>query len=194
MFRAAGLNTESLLAAVRRGYSGQGGPLTPLQFMTPGGTPDPDSARANEILGAMDRINLYRIAAERAPFDMPVRAPHRMTSGFGTRWGRLHAGTDFAAPIGTPVYSTADGVVIEAGWRSGYGRLIRIQHEFGIETRYAHLNVIRVNVGQRVSRGERIGDIGNSGRSTGPHLHYEVRVGGQPVDPMIYIRAGRDVF
>lgn len=194
MFRAAGLNTENLLAAVRRGYSGQGGPLTPLQFTLPGGAPDPDSARANEILSSMDRINLYRIAAERAPFDMPVRAPHRMTSGFGMRWGRLHAGTDFAAPIGTPIYATADGVVIEAGWRSGYGRLIRIQHEFGIETRYAHLNVIRVNVGQRVSRGERIGDIGNSGRSTGPHLHYEVRVGGQAVDPMIYIRAGRDVF
>lgn len=194
MFRAAGMDPDNLLEQVRRGYSGVGGPLTPLSFSTMGGEPDPDSLRANGILGAMDRINLYRIAAERAPFDIPVRANFRFTSGFGQRWGRMHAGTDFAAPIGTPVYATADGVVTDAGWSSGYGRLIKIQHEFGIETRYAHLNAMRVSVGQRVSRGERIGDMGNSGRSTGPHLHYEVRVGGQAVNPMIYIRAGRDVF
>jgi murein DD-endopeptidase MepM/ murein hydrolase activator NlpD len=194
MFRQAGLNPDTLLSAVRRGYSGTGGPLAPLKFSTKGGAPDPDAARANGILDRMDRINLYRIAAERAPFDMPVKANFRFTSGFGQRWGRLHAGTDFAGPIGTPIYTTADGVVTHAGWSSGYGRLIKIQHEFGIETRYAHLNSIKVNVGQRVSRGTRIGDMGNSGRSTGPHLHYEVRVGGAPVNPMIYIRAGQDVF
>lgn len=194
MFRAAGLNTDNLIEQVRRGYSGTGGPLTPLSFSTMGGEPHPEAERANRILDSMDRINLYRIAAERAPFDMPVKSDFRFTSGFGMRWGRLHAGTDFAAPIGTPIYATADGVVTSAGWASGYGRLIKVQHEFGIETRYAHLNAIRVEVGQRVSRGQRIGDMGNSGRSTGPHLHYEVRVGGEPVNPMIYIRAGRDVF
>jgi hypothetical protein len=194
MFRAAGMDPDRIIDQVRRGYSGTGGPLTPLQFSTMGGEPDPEGARANAILGSMDRINLYRIAAERAPFAMPVLDNFRFTSGFGQRWGRLHAGTDFAGPIGTPIYSTADGVVIHAGWSSGYGRLIKIQHEFGIETRYAHLNQIRVQVGQRVSRGDRIGDMGTSGRSTGPHLHYEVRVGGNPVNPMIYIRAGEDVF
>ncbi|SEW15963.1 Murein DD-endopeptidase MepM and murein hydrolase activator NlpD, contain LysM domain [Cognatiyoonia koreensis] len=194
MFRNAGLNPESLLSAVRRGYSGSGGPLAPIAFSTKGGGPDPDAGRANAILDRMDRINLYRIAAERAPFDIPVKANFRFTSGFGQRWGRLHAGTDFAGPIGTPIYATADGVVTSAGWSSGYGRLIKIQHEFGIETRYAHLNSMRVSVGQRVSRGQRIGDMGNSGRSTGPHLHYEVRVGGTPVNPMTYIRAGQDVF
>ena len=194
MFRQAGLNPDSLLSAVRRGYSGTGGPLAPMSFSTKGGAPDPDTARANGILDRMDRINLYRIAAERAPFDIPVKASFRFTSGFGPRWGRLHAGTDFAAPIGTPIYATADGVVVKAGWSSGYGRLIKIQHEFGIETRYAHLNSIKISVGQRVSRGQRIGDMGNSGRSTGSHLHYEVRVGGAPVNPMIYIRAGQDVF
>jgi murein DD-endopeptidase MepM/ murein hydrolase activator NlpD len=194
MFRQAGLNPDRLLSAVRRGYSGTGGPLTPLQFSTKGGAPDPDAARANGILNRMDRINLYRIAAERAPFDIPVKSNYRFTSGFGQRWGRLHAGTDFAGPIGTPIYATADGVVTFAGWSSGYGRLIKIQHEFGIETRYAHQSRLRVSVGQRVSRGQRIGDMGNSGRSTGPHLHYEVRVGGKPVNPMIYIRAGQDVF
>ena len=194
MFRQAGLNPDSLLSAVRRGYSGQGGPLMPLQFSTKGGEPDPDAARANAILNKMDRINLYRIAAERAPFDLPVKSNYRFTSGFGQRWGRLHAGADFAGPIGTPIYATADGVVTFAGWSSGYGRLVKIQHEFGIETRYAHQSRLLVKVGQRVSRGQRIGDIGNSGRSTGPHLHYEVRVGGRPVNPMIYIRAGQDVF
>ncbi len=194
MFRNAGLNPDSLLSAVRRGYSGTGGPLAPISFSTKGGAPDPDANRANAILDRMDRINLYRIAAERAPFDIPVKSNFRFTSGFGPRWGRLHAGTDFAGPIGTPIYATADGVVTQSSWSSGYGRLIKIQHEFGIETRYAHLNSMRVSVGQRVSRGERIGDMGNSGRSTGPHLHYEVRVGGRPVNPMTYIRAGQDVF
>ncbi len=194
MFRAAGMNPETLINQVRRGYSGTGGPLTPMQFSTRGGTPDPDALRANGILSSMDRINLYRIAAEKAPFSIPVKSNFRFTSGFGPRWGRMHNGTDFAGPIGTPIYATADGVVTHAGWASGYGRLIKIRHDFGIETRFAHLNAMDVTVGQRVSRGERIGAMGNSGRSTGPHLHYEVRVGGEPVNPMIYIRAGQDVF
>lgn len=85
-------------------------------------------------------------------------------------------------------------MIIHAGWSSGYGRLIKIQHAFGIETRYAHLSKIRVKVGQRVSRGDRIGDMGNTGRSTGTHLHYEVRVGGKPQNPMTYIKAANDVF
>ena len=195
MFRAAGLDTDRLLDQVRQGYSGMGGPMMPIQMSTRGSTDiDPDAARANGILSEMDRINLYRIAAERTPFAMPVFENFRFTSGYGMRWGRMHYGTDFAGPIGTPIHATADGVVTHAGWSTGYGRLIKIQHEAGIETRYAHLNAIRVEVGQRVSRGDRIGDMGNSGRSTGPHLHYEVRVGGEPVNPMIYIRAGQDVF
>jgi murein DD-endopeptidase MepM/ murein hydrolase activator NlpD len=194
MFRAAGLNTDNLLQTVRRGYSGQGGPLTPLSFSTKGQEPSVDAERANRILGRMDELNLYRIAAQKAPFALPVKSAFRYTSGYGMRWGRMHQGTDFAAPHGTPIYATADGVVTHAGWLSGYGRLIKIQHAFGIETRYAHLSQIRVNVGQRVSRGERIGDMGNSGRSTGTHLHYEVRVGDKSVNPMIYIKAANNVF
>ncbi|MEM9853844.1 MAG: M23 family metallopeptidase [Pseudomonadota bacterium] len=194
MFRAAGLPTESLIEQVRRGYSGQGGPITPLTISTKGAGPNPDETRANRILRDLDRMALYRIAAERAPFAMPVKDSFRFTSGFGPRWGRMHNGADFAAPTGTDIFSTADGVVIHAGWSSGYGRLIKIQHEFGIETRYAHLSKIRVKVGQRVSRGQHIGDMGNSGRSTGTHLHYEIRVGGKPVNPMIYIKAAQDVF
>ena len=125
---------------------------------------------------------------------MPLRDAFRYTTGFQMRWGRMHEGVDMAGPIGTPVYAPADGVVIFAGWASGYGRLIKVQHEFGIETRYGHLNEIDVQVGQRVSQGEEIGGMGNSGRSTGSHLHYEIRVDGEPVNPMIYIGAGNDVL
>ncbi|WP_188744967.1 M23 family metallopeptidase [Roseovarius pacificus] len=194
MFRAAGLNTDSLLDTVRRGYSGQGGPLVPLSFSTRGEDPSPDAMRANRILNQMDRLNLYRIAAQKAPFSIPLKDSFRYTSGYGMRWGRMHNGTDFAAPHGTPIYATADGVVTHAGWLSGYGRLVKIQHEFGIETRYAHNSQIFVKKGQRVSRGQKISAMGNTGRSTGTHLHYEVRVGGKPVNPMIYIKAAKDVF
>ncbi len=194
MFRAAGMNTDSLLSSVRQGYSGQGGPMTPISFSTRGGDPSPDAERANSLLNQMDRLNLYRIAAQKAPFAVPVKSAFRYTSGFGMRWGRMHNGSDFAAPHGTPIYSTADGVITHAGWQSGYGRLVKIKHAFGIETRYAHMSKIHVEKGQRVSRGQRIGDIGSTGRSTGTHLHYEVRVNGKAVNPMIYIKAARDVF
>ena len=194
MFTAAGLDPKSLLDEVRRGYSGQGGPMMPLSFSTKGGELTAETLRANRLLEQLDQLNMYRIAAETVPFANPVLSAFRYTSGFGMRWGRMHKGTDFAARYGTPIHSTADGVVVHAGWQSGYGRLVKIRHEHGIETRYAHLAKIRVKVGQRVSRGDRIGDMGNSGRSTGTHLHYEVRVNGRAVNPMTFIKAGRDVF
>ncbi|KEJ90227.1 M23 family metallopeptidase [Sulfitobacter donghicola] len=200
MFRAAGMPTDRILETVRRGYSGQGGPLTPLSFTTRGDQPTVDTLRANRLLNQMDRLNLYRLAASKAPFANPVQNAFRFTSKFGFRRDpktggrRMHNGVDFAAGLGTPLYATADGVVTHAGWGSGYGRLVKIQHEFGIETRYAHMSKMRVKVGQRVSRGDRIGDMGASGRVTGVHLHYEVRVGGKPVNPMIYIKAANDVF
>ncbi|MGB8621302.1 MAG: M23 family metallopeptidase [Paracoccaceae bacterium] len=201
MFRKAGLNTDNLINQVRQGYSGTGGPLTPISFSTKGNaTPSPDSLRANGILKELDKLNLYRIAAQKTPFAMPVKSAFRYTSAYGPRHNPvtgvngMHEGVDMASSAGTPVYATADGVVVHAGWTSGYGRLIKIKHAFGIETRYGHLLKLRVKVGQRVSRGDRIGDMGSSGRSTGPHLHYEVRVGGKPINPMTYIKAARDVF
>lgn len=194
MFSAAGLSSENLIEQVRQGYSGLGGPLTPLTLSTKGEEPSAEQLRANAILHGLDRLNLYRIAAQKAPFGMPVKSAFRYTSGFGPRWGRMHYGTDLAASYGTPIYATADGVVTHAGWSNGYGRLIKIQHSFGIETRYGHLSKLRVKVGDRVSRGDRIGDMGNSGRSTGTHLHYEVRVGSKPINAMTYIKAARNVF
>jgi len=202
MFRTAGLNPDDVLSTIRRGYSGMGGPLTPLTLSTsgPAGGPAPEETRANAILGTLDRMNLYRIAAERAPFAKPVTAAYRFTSPFGWRrdpkggGSRMHEGVDFAAGHGTAVHATADGTVIHAGWDSGYGKLVTIRHDFGLETRYAHLSQIRVKVGDRVSRGDRIGDMGSTGRSTGTHLHYEVRSNGSPVNPMTFIRAAQNVF
>lgn len=199
MFLEAGMNPDDLLKSVRKGYDGQGGPLAPISLSTKS-APSAEENRANAILGDLDRMNLYRLAAFKAPFDTPLKSAFRFTSPFGMRqdpkgWGtRMHSGTDFAAAYGTPIYSTADGVVTHAGWSSGYGRLVKIQHAFGIETRYGHLAQLRVSVGQKVSRGERIGDMGNSGRSTGTHLHYEVRIGGNAVNPMTFIKAANNVF
>ncbi len=200
MFRNAGMPTDRILDEVRRGYSGMGGPLTPLSLSTRGEELTPDQIRANILLEQMDQLNLYRIAAEKAPFASPVRAAVRFTSGYGTRRDpktggrRMHNGADFAGPSGTDIFATADGVVTHAGWQSGFGRLVKIKHAFGIETLYAHNTKIRVKVGQRVSRGDHIADMGSTGRSTGTHLHYEVRVNGKPVNPMTYIKAARNVF
>ncbi len=200
MFREAGLPPDRIIEELRRGYSGQGGPLTPLSVSTMGGEPEPDMLRANEVLRRLDEVNMYRLAAEKAPFAEPLRSAFRFTSGFGPRRDpkgagtRMHDGLDFAAGHGTPIFSTADGTVVHAGWDGGYGRAVRIRHAFGIETLYAHMSQLRVNVGDRVSRGDRIGDMGSTGRSTGTHLHYEVHVGGRPVNPMTYIRAAKNVF
>ena len=200
MFREAGMSPDDLIGAVREGYSGQGGPLTPISFSTSGGIVTPEEARANAILGGLDRMNMYRIAAFKLPFAMPVKDAFRWTSGFGYRRDpkgagtRMHEGTDMAGSYGTPIYATADGVVTHAGWDNGYGRLVKIRHDFGGKTRYAHLSQIRVEVGQRVSRGDRIGDMGNSGRSTGTHLHYEIRLSGAPINPMTFIKAAKNVF
>ena len=200
MFREAGMSPDDLIGAVREGYSGQGGPLTPIAFSTSGAAPSAEELRANAILTGLDRMNMYRIAAFKLPFAMPVKDSFRWTSGFGYRRDpkgagtRMHEGTDMAGAYGTPVYATADGVVIHAGWDNGYGRLVKIKHDFGVETRYGHLSDIRVEVGQRVSRGDRIGDMGNSGRSTGTHLHYEIRLSGTAINPMTFIKAAKNVF
>ncbi|SFT75555.1 M23 family metallopeptidase [Sedimentitalea nanhaiensis] len=201
MFRSAGMPTDKIIDQLRRNYSGQGGPLTPLSFTTRGeDDPTVDEIRANKILNQMDLLNLYRIAAERAPFASPVRDAVRYTSGFGHRRDpktggrRMHNGSDFAGPSGTDIFATADGVVTHAGWQSGFGKLVTIQHDFGIKTQYAHTSRILVKKGQRVSRGDHIADMGSTGRSTGTHLHYEVRVNGTPVNPMIYIKAASNVF
>ena len=201
MFRKAGMPTDQIIEQVRRRYNGQGGPLTPLTFSTRGEEPNATVQRANRLLDEMATLNLYRIAAELAPFAAPTTSVSvRNTSAYGYRRDpktggrRMHNGEDFAGPMGTKIYATADGTVIYAGWLSGFGRIVKIQHAFGIQTYYAHNSKLRVTKGQKVSRGDHIADMGSSGRSTGSHVHYEIRVNGKPVNPNIYIKAARNVF
>ncbi len=194
VFRSIGMNPDEVLSTIRDGYSGQGGPLTARSYSTRGDAAlTRGETKANQVIVTLDQMNTYRIAMEKLPLAMPVKANFRYTSGFGRRWGRAHEGIDMAGPVGTPIHATGDGVITFAGRQSGYGNLIKVQHELGVETRYAHLSRISVKVGQRVSQGDRIGDMGNTGRSTGPHLHYEVRMNGRAVDPMSFIKAASNV-
>jgi len=194
VFRSVGMNPDDVLETIREGYSGQGGPLTPMGRSTRGDAALTNSeTKANQIIVTLDQMNTYRIAMEKLPLAMPVKDSFRYTSGFGRRWGRAHEGIDMAAPVGTPIHATGDGVVTFAGRQGAYGNLIKIEHELGVETRYGHLSRIRVKVGQRVSQGDLIGAMGNTGRSTGPHLHYEVRMKGRAVDPMSFIKAASNV-
>lgn len=194
VFRNVGMNPDEVLRTIRSGYSGQGGPLTPMSYSTRGNAALTDTElKARQIIVTLDQMNTYRIAIEKLPLAMPVTDNFRYTSGFGRRWGRLHEGIDMAGPVGTPIHVTGDGVVTFAGRSGAYGNLIKIRHELGTETRYAHLSRIHVKVGDRVSQGDRIGDMGNTGRSTGPHLHYEVRMNGRAVDPMSFIKAADNV-
>lgn len=110
-----------------------------------------------------------------------------VTSNFGYRWGRLHAGTDVGVPIGTTVRASRGGQVVTAGWVGGYGNCVIIDHGDGVSTRYGHLSEVTVSVGQYVDQGEQIALSGNTGRSTGPHLHFEIRINGEAVDPLPYL-------
>jgi murein DD-endopeptidase MepM/ murein hydrolase activator NlpD len=126
----------------------------------------------------------------------PVLGP--ITGSFGeredpfSREGAFHPGVDIGAVFGAPVHATADGVVVYAGWEEGYGRLVVIDHGFGISTCYGHLSAFNTQVGARVDRGDVVGYVGDSGRSTGPHLHYEVRINNTPVNPWRYLRSSME--
>jgi murein DD-endopeptidase MepM/ murein hydrolase activator NlpD len=115
----------------------------------------------------------------------PVQGP--VTSPFGMRWGRMHEGIDIGVPYGTPIHAAASGTVIYAGWMSGYGNLTVIDHGHGLATAYGHQSSLAVGMGQTVSQGQTIGYVGCTGHCFGPHLHFEVRVNGQPVDPLGYL-------
>ncbi len=142
---------------------------------------------ANELSSASDRT--AHIPAIQPISEKYLRA---MASGYGYRrdpvYGttRFHEGMDFSSPVGTPVYATGDGTVTYGSWKSQYGNLIEIDHGYNYTTRYAHLSQILVKPGQKVKRGDLIGKVGNTGKSTGPHLHYEVRFRGEPQNPVNY--------
>jgi len=130
------------------------------------------------------------------PSDKPVRTTVSFTSGFGVRsdpfehGAAMHPGIDLAGAYGTPIYATADGTVLRAGWNSGgYGNLVEIDHGRGITTRYGHMSAIIVQAGDHVTRGQQIGRMGSTGRSTGNHLHYEVRIDGRAVNPIPFMKS-----
>ncbi|MFC2728891.1 MAG: M23 family metallopeptidase [Centipeda sp. (in: firmicutes)] len=130
-------------------------------------------------------------ASDSAPHTMPSIWPAAgyVSSPYGLRFGgtEFHQGIDIAADMGTPIVATADGIVTAAGWNGGYGNMVDVDHGGGIVTRYGHASALAVTVGQKVRRGEVIAYVGSTGRSTGPHVHYEVRVDGQPVNPAGYL-------
>ena len=117
---------------------------------------------------------------------MPI-SNGRFSSGFGKRWGRMHKGVDWACPIGTAVKASCSGTVVQSGWSNGYGYCVTLRHPDGRQTRYGHLSKTLVSVGQKVSQGEKIALSGNTGRSTGPHLHFEIIIGGSQVNPLKYL-------
>ena len=119
-------------------------------------------------------------------FAMPTRG--RFSSGYGSRWGRMHRGIDIAAKTGTPINAADGGKVTFAGRQSGYGYMVEIDHENGYKTRYAHCSKLFVSKGDRVYKGEHIANVGNTGRSTGSHLHFEVLKNGVHVNPSKYVK------
>lgn len=158
-----------------------------------------DSASADptfkQLFTSWKKLDTLADGAIAIPSEKPLRTA-AFTSGFGVRSdpfrqaAAMHAGIDLAAPTGTPIYATADGVVLRAGWNSGgYGNLVEIDHGRGIVTRYGHMSKVIVQPGTRITRGQQVGFVGSTGRSTGPHLHYEVRIDNNPVNPIPFMRS-----
>jgi murein DD-endopeptidase MepM/ murein hydrolase activator NlpD len=188
-----GLNMAQLDAATPRGGGGMGGPFVPVKLPADAGPFERQLYRININRAQMQRLNQTLALV---PYRKPVVGEVEFTSGFGVRTdpflGRpaMHTGLDFRASTGDPVRVTANGKVVSAGWAGGYGRMVEVDHGNGLATRYGHLSEINVKVGEAVKIGQVIGQVGSTGRSTGPHLHYETRIDGEAVDPQKFLRAG----
>jgi murein DD-endopeptidase MepM/ murein hydrolase activator NlpD len=177
--------------------SGIGGPFVPV--------PLPSESQSFER--ALTRVNIARAYADKlsatlvsVPVREPVTGEIDFSSPFGVRVDpflhvpAMHTGIDFRGAYGEPAHATAAGTVISAGWSGGYGQMVEIDHGNGLATRYGHLSEIDVHVGQSIRIGQVVGRIGSTGRSTGPHLHYETRVDGEAVDPQKFLKAGAALF
>lgn len=190
--RSFGLNPDQMLSAAR---FAQGGPLEVLSTSRDGSL-DPRFERLGLSLARMD-------ALERALDSVPQVLPASrgsISSGFGYRRdpftgrGAMHAGLDFKAGYGAPIHAAADGRVTFVGRKAGYGNVVEVSHDNGLMTRYAHMSAFRAKVGQEVAAGDVIGAIGSTGRSTGPHLHFEVRINGRAVNPRPFLESAPDVL
>jgi murein DD-endopeptidase MepM/ murein hydrolase activator NlpD len=187
--QSAGLTVDSDFG---KNGSDVGGPLIPLDSSLM------FDSKVKELDEALDTLDHLKKEARRLPLANPAPG-HPVTSPFGVRTdpilgtAALHSGMDFRAPVGMSARITAPGVVVKAGWNGGYGRMVEIDHGNGFATRYGHLSEIDVNVGDKLDAGAVIGKTGSSGRSTGPHLHYEVRHNGEAIDPLRFLALGRKV-
>ena len=191
VFSDLGLDMAQLEASTPRG--GVGGPFVPVKLPANAGAFERQLYRISVTRAQVERLNRTLTLV---PYRKPVIGEVEFTSGFGLRsdpfLGRpaMHTGLDFRAGTGDPVRATANGKVASSGWAGGYGRMVEIDHGNGLSTRYGHLSEINVKVGDQIRIGQVIGAVGSTGRSTGPHLHYENRIDGEAVDPQKFLRAG----
>lgn len=191
--RKLGLNPERMLASLDD-RSAMGGPL--ISFLPSKERFDPRFRRLGVSLARMEALQR---GLQGIPQVIPSAGTH-MSSGFGYRSDpfagtpAFHAGLDFKGPMGAPIFSAADGRVAFVGRRPGYGNCVEVDHGNGLMTRYAHMSAFRSQVGQAVRAGQVIGAVGSTGRSTGPHLHFEVRLHGQPVNPRPFLEVAPNVL
>ena len=195
-----GLDAEKLLASIEKSSVGAGGPLIPMDESAAG--PEANAGLTTSLAGLNDQWGrLFALQEVRRILPLsPPLGQFWISSAYGERKDPFtgekshHAGVDLVAPLGSGIRATAPGRVVFAGKRDGYGRTIEIDHGHGITTRFAHLSKVLVEDGQHVERGQKIGTLGNSGRSSGPHLHYEVRSWDQTLNPIKFMEAGTQAF
>jgi murein DD-endopeptidase MepM/ murein hydrolase activator NlpD len=173
------------ISPARAGTEGVGGP-----FESAG------NATFKALFNSWKKLDQLQDGVIAVPSEKPIKTNVEFTSGFGVRSdpfrgsAAMHPGIDLAGQYGTPIYATADGTVLRAGWNSGgYGNLVEVGHGRGITTRYGHLSAILVRPGDRITRGQQVGRMGSTGRSTGSHLHYEVRIDGRAVNPIPFMKS-----
>ncbi len=192
IFAETGLDASRFVPAGKG--AAQGGPLVPVAAAKNAG---PFEQKLVQVQFAVQQTERMRKVVNTLPIARPMPADFETTSGFGarsdpfTRGMAMHTGIDFRAPSGTPVRATAAGKVVESGYVGGYGNMVEVDHGNGLTSRYAHMSVLDVDVGETVQKGSIIGRVGSTGRSTGPHLHYETRIDGEATDPLRFLRAGQ---
>ena len=196
--RHLGLNPQAMVGQRGGGEGmanmGLGGPLLALSTSADG-TLDP---RFERLGLSLSRMSTLENGLQRLPQVLPASLQY-ISSGFGyrsdpfTHRGAFHPGLDFRGPVGAPIYAAARGVVSFAGQKSGYGNCVEVSHGNGVITRYAHMSAFRAHLGQQVAAGQTIGAIGSTGRSTGPHLHFEVRINDRPVNPRPFLETAAHV-
>ena len=194
-----GLDVNKLLAAVAEENDGQGGPYVAAPVQSGGEGEQKLLASVATLGDQVDRWERLQLILRSLPLTAPIDS-YYVSSSYGSRMDpfngerAIHEGIDMVGKLRSEVLATAPGTVVFAGWKGGYGRVVEVNHGLGVVTRYAHLYAIDVKVGDVVDYRQAIGKLGSSGRSSGPHVHFEVRYNGRPLDPMAFLKAGRYVF